>query len=83
MTVHLHDELWYDEQKTGKLRMKRVSAAAEAHFPRRYRVIYQKGAALAIVKAIREEKQCSLSEAWSEVKRMFNGFHATATKKAN
>lgn len=72
-TKHLKWSRWYDRMPaTGKLRMKRVSAAKEAQFPKQYREILASGNAAKLVKHLMVEKQLSLSDAWSTVKQMVN-----------
>lgn len=69
---HLNWEAWFDAMGGRVLRGKRVSAAAEAHFPKKYRQIYQQHGPSRLVKVLMEERHISLHEAWAEVKRMFN-----------
>jgi hypothetical protein len=73
MGRHLNESAWFDRQPaTGTLRMKRVSAANETKFPRKYRLIYQREGAVKLVKAVMVDNKCSLAEAWGIVKGMFN-----------
>ena len=68
----LRVERWFDETKTGTLRRKRVSAKAEAQFPRDLRIIYQTEGLNALVLHIRVSERLCLSDAWAKVQRMFN-----------
>ena len=68
----LRVERWFDKTKTGTLRRKRVSAKAEAQFPRELRIIYQTGGLGALVLHIRVSEGLCLSDAWAKVQRMFN-----------
>jgi hypothetical protein len=65
-------EDWFYKQPNGTLRLKRVSAQAEERFPKPLRrVLADKGPAAA-VKAIKETRGLSLSDAWAQLKEMVN-----------
>ena len=68
----LRVERWFDKTKIGTLRRKRVSAKAEAQFPRNLRIIYQTEGLNALVLHIRVSEGFCLSDAWAKVQRMFN-----------
>lgn len=72
MGRHLQVERWFDKTKTGTLRRKRVSAKAEAQFPRELRILYQTKGLGALVLHIRENENLWLADAWARVRRMFN-----------
>ena len=58
---------------TGTVRLKRVSKLLNARFPLHYRLAYQSGGTMAVIKALQEDKGLSLASSWSELKRMING----------
>lgn len=73
MGRHLKLDRWYDKTSTGTLRMKRVSAANETKFPRKWRVILSKEGASKTVKALMDSMpSTSLAEAWAKLKSMVN-----------
>lgn len=73
MGRHLNVDRWFDKMPTtGNLRRKRVSAKMEEQFPLHLRGIYQERGAAALVKFLTTTRNLSLSQAWAEVKRMFN-----------
>ena len=58
---------------TGTIRLERVSKLLDARFPLHYRLAYQSGGTMAVIKALQEDKGLSLASSWSELKRMING----------
>lgn len=72
MSRFLRVERWFDKTKTGTLRRKRVSARAEAQFPRELRILYQTKGLGALVLHIRENENLWLADAWARVQKMFN-----------
>lgn len=69
---HINVDRWFDKTSTGTLRAKRVSAAKEAQFPKKYRAIYQKHGVVRLVKQVCDDRNISLAPAWDVVKHMFN-----------
>jgi hypothetical protein len=74
--VHLKWSRWFDELTSPNgqryVRMKRVSAAREAQFPRELRRVYQQSGAVGLVKHVKARDGSQLADAWAAVKRMFN-----------
>jgi len=70
----LNTHRWFDivDKQSGAWRLKRVSAAAEKQFPKRYREVYAKEGGARLVKLLMVEKGWSMTQAWDEIKRMMN-----------
>ena len=65
-------QMWFYKQPNDTLRIKRRSAKLEAHFPKEYRVIYQKEGAARLVAILGVEHHISLIESWNLVQWFFN-----------
>lgn len=63
---------WFRISSAGNLQRKRVSAEDAQAFPLHYRMIFQQQGATGLTKHIVSEDNCSLSDAWAKVKKMFN-----------
>lgn len=72
MGRYLNMEAWYDRLPSGTLRMKRVSAADEARFPREWRELLRDKGPVACVKRLMRERGSTLAGAWEDLKRMVN-----------
>ena len=60
---------WFYLQPNGRLRLKRVSAAAEAQFPRRFRRILADHGLVGLTMAVRAE-EANLKDTWNRIKAM-------------
>ena len=75
---HLNISRWFRLTSAGNLQGLRVSHEMAAHFPRELRVIYQaankagRPGAAALAVFLQKRDDLSLSQAWAEVKRLFN-----------
>lgn len=73
---HVDGNRWFNRIATYANRellgLKRVSAAAEQQFPRKYREMYRDHGAPKTVALIMKDTGMGLAAAWEELKRMMN-----------